>query len=259
MMQWSLLLSLLYLGLRPSTAQFVFFGPQFGGFQTPPAQAQPRPAAPAAPQPPQRFGAIRPAPVRLPAQPSAPALTAERFSETFFRPTKKLHHPEKNALPEEKPEDVKFVQILTEKPPTVESSRSRGASRANSVVLPARVSQTTARPVPSTTTATTTTPTPTTTTVTTTTIATTTTATTTTTTTARPTTTTRQPATTARPTTTTTTVRPTAPSTTTAAPVTPLRIKSFVVNQFGQAVSRPSTTPAPAPVRRPTAAATTTA
>merc|ERR1719189_1164952 len=162
MMQWSLLLSLLYLGLRPSTAQFVFFGPQFGGFQTPPAQAQPRPAAPAAPQPPQRFGVIRPAP----AQPSAPALTAERFSETFFRPTKKLHHPEKNALPEEKPEDVKFVQILTEKPPPVESSRSSGA---NSVVLPARVSQTTARPVPTTTTATTTTtsttPTPTTTTI----------------------------------------------------------------------------------------------
>ena len=52
------------------------------------------------------------------------ALTAERFSETFFRPTKKLHHPKKNALPEEKPEDVKFVQILTEKPPSVESSRS---------------------------------------------------------------------------------------------------------------------------------------
>ena len=74
------------------------------------------------------------------------ALTAERFSETFFRPTKKLHHPEKNALPEEKPEDVKFVQILTEKP-SVESSRSSGASRANSVVLPARVSQTTARPL----------------------------------------------------------------------------------------------------------------
>ena len=73
------------------------------------------------------------------------ALTAERFSETFFRPTKKLHHPEKNALPEEKPEDVKFVQILTEKP-SVESSRSSGASRANSVVLPARVSQTTPKP-----------------------------------------------------------------------------------------------------------------
>merc|ERR1719373_733463 len=58
---------------------------------------------------------------------------------------------------------------------------------------------------------------------------------------------------TARPTT-TTTARP-RPTTTTAAPVTPLRIKSFVVNQFGQAVSRPRTTPAP--VRRP--ATTTTA
>ena len=63
------------------------------------------------------------------------------------------------------------------------------------------------------------------------------------TTTARPTTTTARPTTTtARPT--TTTARPT---TTTAAPVTttttkkaPLKIKSFIVNSFGQAVSRPS-------------------
>ena len=59
-------------GLRPSTAQFVFFGPQFGGFQTPPAPSQPSPAAQAAPAPPQRFGVIRPAPVSRPAQPAAP-------------------------------------------------------------------------------------------------------------------------------------------------------------------------------------------
>merc|ERR1719361_1017521 len=59
------------------------------------------------------------------------------------------------------------------------------------------------------------------------------------------------PTTTARAVTSTTTARPTTttarPTTTTAAPVTttttkkaPLKIKSFIVNSFGQAVSRPS-------------------
>merc|ERR1719361_133110 len=56
------------------------------------------------------------------------------------------------------------------------------------------------------------------------------------TTTARPTTTTARPTTTtARPTTTTA-----APVTTTTTKKAPLKIKSFIVNSFGQAVSRPS-------------------
>ena len=53
--------------------------------QTPPAPAQSRPVAPpapAAPQPPQRFGASRPAPVRLPTQPAAPV--SEIFSVKYF-------------------------------------------------------------------------------------------------------------------------------------------------------------------------------
>merc|ERR1740128_1071429 len=128
------------------TTQFVFFGNQFGGGSRQPAAIAPRqPAAIAPRQPvavapvqPQRFGVVRPQPeARVPA--SQP-VSSTRFSGTFFRPDRKLVHPGKNPLPKEKPEDVKFVEILTEKP-VREAARSSvvTASPVNAVVLPAAV------------------------------------------------------------------------------------------------------------------------
>merc|ERR1711931_317665 len=82
----------------------------------------------------------RPQPNRV--QVSSPTLPSSgRFAGTFFRPDRKLHHPGKNPLPEEKPEDVKFVEILTEKPEAAEAPRS------SAVVVPAAVVVTTAAPV----------------------------------------------------------------------------------------------------------------
>merc|ERR1712168_500421 len=124
------------------SAQFVFFG---NGRPAPQQSfARPAPAAPAPPAPrplpvqPQRFSVARPQPSRLPS-PSLPS--SGRFAGTFFRPDRKLHHPGKNPLPEEKPEDVKFVEILTEKPEAAEAPRS------SAVVVPAAVVVTTAAPV----------------------------------------------------------------------------------------------------------------
>merc|ERR1712106_1169826 len=123
------------------STQFVFFGNQFGGAQ----QGSRQPAA-IAPVQPQRFGVVRPQPdARVPV--AQPSFQREgRFSHTFFRPDRKLVHPGKNPLPKEKPEDVKFVEILTEKP-VREAVRSSvvTASPVNAVVLPAAV--TTAAPV----------------------------------------------------------------------------------------------------------------
>merc|ERR1712106_390504 len=109
------------------STQFVFFGNQFGGAQ----QGSRQPAAIAPVQPSfQREG---------------------RFSHTFFRPDRKLVHPGKNPLPKEKPEDVKFVEILTEKP-VREAARSSvvTASPVNAVVLPAAVVTTSAPAAPTT-------------------------------------------------------------------------------------------------------------
>merc|ERR1719228_2446169 len=156
--------------------QFVFFGNQFGGAQRP------------------SFG-------------------EGRFSNTFFRPDRKLVHPGKNPLPEEKPEDVKFVDILTEKPVT-ESARSSGvtAASANAVVLPAAVTatvapSTAAAPAPVTTVA--------------------------------PVVTTAAPApvTTVAP---VVTAAPVAVTTAATVRVTPLQIKSTIVSSFGAPVARPA-------------------
>merc|ERR1719369_1755962 len=90
--------------------QFVFFGNQFGGAQR-------------------------------------PSVGEGRFSNTFFRPDRKLVHPGKNPLPKEKPEDVKLVEILTDRPVT-ESSRSSDVTAAslNAVVLPEEVTSSAAPP-----------------------------------------------------------------------------------------------------------------
>merc|ERR1711892_864116 len=128
------------------STQFVFFGNQFGGAQQ--GLRQPQPAA-IAPVQPQRFGVVRPQPdARVPV--AQPSFQREgRFSHTFFRPDRKLVHPGKNPLPKEKPEDVKFVEILTEKP-VREAARSSvvTASPVNAVVLPAAVVTTSAPAAP---------------------------------------------------------------------------------------------------------------
>jgi len=148
---------------------------------------------------------------------------------------KKFHNPgKKDAVEPEKPEDVKFVEILTEKPvvsvtekATTAVVRSNSITAQNGVVLPAAVVTETTPAVTTTTAASTTT-------------------TALTTTTAAPTTTTRAP----------TTRKVT---TTTPAPSTPLKIKSFVVNSFGQPINRPTSAPAKvtpvtsAPIRQPKA------
>merc|ERR1712117_597086 len=124
------------------SAQFVFFGNGRPAPQQSFARSAPAAPAPPAPRPlpvqPQRFSVARPQPSRLPS-PSLPS--SGRFAGTFFRPDRKLHHPGKNPLPEEKPEDVKFVEILTEKPEAAEAPRS------SAVVVPAAVVVTTAAPV----------------------------------------------------------------------------------------------------------------
>merc|ERR1712106_1217983 len=119
------------------SAQFVFFGngrtaqqsfnqpaavapvqPQRAAL----APAQPQRAA-AAPVQPQRFGVARPQPeARVPVP--SPTFVSGRFAGTFFRPNRKLHHPGKNPLPAENPDDVKFVEILTEPPVRAEAPRS---------------------------------------------------------------------------------------------------------------------------------------
>jgi len=238
-------LATLLLLLDPVRSQFVFFGNQFGGQQQ---QPQPRPAAASRPVAPptqptiqfgvtsQRFGSSRPAPVRTVGSvaqksPVRTDLTADRFAGPLFRTsTSHIHKPNKNPITKKEP--VKFVEILTEKPTVVKAAPAPANSVAAvvsekdaAVVLPAPV-VTEAAPA-------TTTP-------------------------AAPTTTTAAPTrTTAAPTTTTA-----APTTTTKKP-TPaptkkptLKIKSFIVNQFGQAVSRPA---APAPVRAAPAAPATPA
>merc|ERR1719312_51355 len=144
------------------SSQFVFFG---NGRQ-PPAQPQqsfrplPAPApqtafaqpaspvvTPVQPAPvpaPQRFGVSRPqvAAARVPTPVQTSRFNAGRFSNPFFRPDRNLMHPSKNPLPKEKPEDIKLVEILTEKPVVAESARSSSdvAATVKSVVLPAAVS-----------------------------------------------------------------------------------------------------------------------
>merc|ERR1711892_1535125 len=54
----------------------------------------------------------------------SPTFVSGRFAGTFFRPNRKLHHPGKNPLPAENPDDVKFVEILTEPPVRAEAPRS---------------------------------------------------------------------------------------------------------------------------------------
>merc|ERR1711892_1545276 len=128
------------------STQFVFFGNQFGGAQ----QGSRQPAA-IAPVQPQRFGVVRPQPdARVPV--AQPSFQREgRFSHTFFRPDRKLVHPGKNPLPKEKPEDVKFVEILTEKPVREAACSSVvTASPVNAVVLPAAVITTSAPAAPTT-------------------------------------------------------------------------------------------------------------
>merc|ERR1712106_1018471 len=142
------------------SAQFVFFGngrtaqqsfsqpaavapvqPQRAAL----APAQPQRAA-AAPVQPQRFGVARPQPeARVPVP--SPTFVSGRVAGTFFRPNRKLHHPGKNPLPAENPEDVKFVEILTEPPVRGEAPRS---SAVTSAILPAAVVPT-AAPVAATT------------------------------------------------------------------------------------------------------------
>merc|ERR1719347_121312 len=134
--------------LSLGSAQFVFFGNRFGGAQQPGRPQQPRAPFTAPAQPTiqfgttsQRFGSSRPEPVQPAAAPvtaapiaAAPALsfghvkekspvrndlTAEQFFGPLFRTGKKFHNPGKKdekVQVEEKPEDVMFVQILTEKP-----------------------------------------------------------------------------------------------------------------------------------------------
>merc|ERR1711892_1473885 len=147
------------------SAQFVFFGngrtaqqsfsqtaavapvqPQRAAL----APAQPQRAA-AAPVQPQRFGVARPQPeARVPVP--SPTFVSGRFAGTFFRPNRKLHHPGKNPLPAENPEDVKFVEILTEPPVRAEAPRSSFVTSApvNAAILPAAVVPT-AAPVATTT------------------------------------------------------------------------------------------------------------
>merc|ERR1711892_1065225 len=191
------------------STQFVFFGNQFGGAQQ--GLRQPQPAA-IAPVQPQRFGVVRPQPdARVPV--AQPSFQREgRFSHTFFRPDRKLVHPGKNPLPKEKPEDVKFVEILTEKP-VREAARSSvvTASPVNAVVLPAAVITTSAPAAPTTAAPTT----------------------------AAPTTAAPAPVTTAAPVRVVTTV-PTIR-------VTPLQIRSSIVSSFGAPVARPAPVVTPAP------------
>ena len=101
MKHFLLLAALVTLG----STQFVFFG----NGRT--AQQSFRQPAAVAPVQPQRFGVVRPQPdARVPV--ALPSPVSGRFSGTFFRPERKLVHPGKNPLPKEKPEDVKFVEIL---------------------------------------------------------------------------------------------------------------------------------------------------
>merc|ERR1712106_194452 len=195
------------------------------------APVQPQRAA-AAPVQPQRFGVARPQPeARVPVP--SPTFVSGRFAGTFFRPNRKLHHPGKNPLPAENPEDVKFVEILTEPPVRAEAPRSSFVTSApvNAAVLPAAVVPT-AAPVAATTAAPVTTVAPVTT--------------------AAPapvTTAAPVPVTTAAPVTTRApvTTTPKARITTVATVrVTPLQIRSSIVNSFGAAVARPApATPAP--------------
>merc|ERR1712106_385264 len=147
------------------SAQFVFFGngrTAQQSFSQPaavaPVQPQRAAAAPvqpqraaAAPVQPQRFGVARPQPeARVPVP--SPTFVSGRFAGTFFRPNRKLHHPGKNPLPAENPDDVKFVEILTEPPVRAEAPRSSFVTSApvNAAVLPAAVVPT-AAPVATTT------------------------------------------------------------------------------------------------------------
>merc|ERR1711892_297376 len=212
------------------SAQFVFFGngrtaqqsfsqpaavapvqPQRAAL----APAQPQRAA-AAPVQPQRFGVTRPQPeARVPVP--SPTFVSGRFAGTFFRPNRKLHHPGKNPLPAENPDDVKFVEILTEPPVRAEAPRSSVVTSApvNAAILPAAVVPT-AAPVAATTAAPVTTVAP---------------------------VTTAAPVTTRAPVTTTPKARITTVAT---VRVTPLQIRSSIVNSFGAAVARPApATPAP--------------
>merc|ERR1711892_161646 len=105
----------------------------------------------AAPVQPQRFGVARPQPeTRVPVP--SPTFVSGRFAGTFFRPNRKLHHPGKNPLPAENPDDVKFVEILTEPPVRAEAPRSSVVTSApvNAAILPAAVVPT-AAPVAATT------------------------------------------------------------------------------------------------------------
>merc|ERR1719431_73648 len=190
------------------STQFVFFGNQFGGAQQgsrQPAAIAPRQPAAIAPVQQQRFGVVRPQPeARVPvAQP----FRANRFSGTFFRPDRQLVHPGKNPLPKEKPEDVKFVEILTEKPVTEAALVTTAPVKA--VVLPAAVAPTSAPAAA-----------------------------------ALVTTVAPPPVTTVAPLTTSAPVRVTTAAT---VRVTPLQIKSHVVNSFGAAVARPAPVVTPAP------------
>merc|ERR1712128_24010 len=173
------------------------------------APVQPQRAAPAPVQP-QRFGVARPQPeARVPVP--SPTFVSGRFAGTFFRPNRKLHHPGKNPLPAENPDDVKFVEILTEPPVRAEAPRSSVVTSApvNAAILPAAVVPT-AAPVAATT--------------------------------AAPVTTVA-PVTTRAPVTTTPKARITTVAT---VRVTPLQIRSSIVNSFGAAVARPApATPAP--------------
>merc|ERR1711892_424142 len=109
------------------SAQFVFFG---NGRTAQQSFSQPAAVAPVQPQ----RAALAPAqPQRAaaaPVQPQArvpvpsPTFVSGRFAGTFFRPNRKLHHPGKNPLPAENPDDVKFVEILTEPPVRAEAPRS---------------------------------------------------------------------------------------------------------------------------------------
>jgi len=113
-------LALLPLLLSLATAQFVFFGNQFGGGAS---------RQPARFQQPQRFQAPAPSfqPARFGVRPAAaPAPTREgRFSSTFFRPSSPLNEVEK--VPAEKTKEVASVVPSAPSVPTVAPSTTTPA------------------------------------------------------------------------------------------------------------------------------------